>query len=98
MVASIAATIVGTITAITLLWKAFGNGVRQIMHEPLGDISRQIDNLERVNAARFADLDNQLGRVMAEFRPNGGNSHRDKLEQVHQQVADLARKLEGWQP
>lgn len=94
MAVAVAGGFVGIVTAVTLGWRLFRDGVRQAMWEPLGNVLNRIDNLERVNAQRFADLDNALGKLSEQFRPNGGESHYDRLAHLTDRVADIAHKLE----
>ena len=92
--ASTAGAFVGIVAALALAWRLFRDGVRKAMWEPLGDVLRRIDNLERVNAQRFADLDNAIGRLTAEFKPNGGDSHYDRLEKLTERVCQITDKLD----
>jgi uncharacterized protein YukE len=91
---STAAAFVGIVAALALAWRLFRDGVRKAMWEPLGDLVRRIDNLERVNAQRFADLDNAIGKVVDQFQPNGGSSHHDRMEKLHTRIESIADKLD----
>ena len=92
--ASTAGAFVGVVAALALAWRLFRDGVRKAMWEPLGDVLRRIDNLERVNAQRFADLDNAIGRLAEQFKPNGGSSQHDRMEKLHSRIESIADKLD----
>lgn len=87
-------TAVSLIVVAKFLGDTFTRAVSAVMANEIHDLHRALDDLDRQNAHRFAAVDNALGAIQAQFHPNGGNSHRDKLEQVHQQVFQLAAKLD----
>ena len=74
--------------------EVFARGVAAVMAEEIRDLHRVFDELDRQNAARFASVDNALGEIQAQFRPNGGSSHSDRLEAVAQRVEQVAAKLD----
>jgi hypothetical protein len=74
--------------------EAFTHAVMSVMARQITDLHLALDELDRQNAHRFASVDNALGEIQAQFQPNGGSSHRDKLEAVAQQVAQVAEKLD----
>lgn len=45
--------------------------------------------------ALFFLIDSRIGKVLAEFKPNGGASVRDQLDRIEKKVDDLEDKIEG---
>lgn len=72
----------------------FARGVAAVMADEVRDIHRALDELDRQNAARFASIDNALGEIQAQFLPNGGSSHSDRLAALTETVGQVAAKLD----
>ena len=89
LAAAVSLIIVGRFLA-----EAFTRAVASVMAEEIRELHRALDELDSQNAHRFAAVDNALGEIQAQFQPNGGSSHRDRLEAVAQQVAQVAEKLD----
>lgn len=73
----------------------FVRAVESVMERQVADLGRAFDELDAQNAHRFASIDNVLGDIQAQFQPNGGASHRDRLEELHRKVEAMAACLEA---
>jgi outer membrane murein-binding lipoprotein Lpp len=74
--------------------EGFTRAVASVMAHEIRELHRAFDELDRQNAARFASVDNALGDIQAQFHPNGGSSHADRLAQLAAQVTQVAAKLD----
>lgn len=86
---------VAAIAVAKFFTQAFAHAVSTVMAEEIRTIHRVLDRLDETNAARFAQLDNALGNIQAQFHPNGGSSHADKLEALHRRITEMAACLES---
>lgn len=93
IVAVILTSLVAAIAIGRTLYHAFQHAVANVMSHQIQDINRSLDELDRMNAQRFAQLDNMLGAIQAQFEPNSGASHRDRLEALHTKIETLTELL-----
>jgi hypothetical protein len=45
--------------------------------------------------ALFFLIDSRIGKVLQEFRPNGGQSARDALDRIEKKIDEVEKKVDG---
>jgi hypothetical protein len=77
--------------AVVLITSAL-TGIAAVFRIAAGWMVKQLDRRDIEQEARIeAKLDEKIGTVTRELRPNGGSSLWDKVDQLRGDLADLAR-------